>query len=123
MGPTLLVLRQDIQQNIQEMKKIQDRLKSFGFHTTQGKWTFDVSAITRAADAQPVAGADAQPQPSTPPNDLVAVMQILQRTIANHQPEVGSSRTPNQAVLGISLRVMIMMMIMPSWNHHRGNQL
>uniref|UniRef100_K3YCC0 Uncharacterized protein n=1 Tax=Setaria italica TaxID=4555 RepID=K3YCC0_SETIT len=52
------------------MKKIQGRLKSFGFHTTQGKWTFDVSAITRAADAQPVAGADAQPQPSTPPQRL-----------------------------------------------------
>ncbi|KAK8455393.1 hypothetical protein SEVIR_4G178552v4 [Setaria viridis] len=56
------------------MKKIQGRLKSFGFRTTQGEWTFDVSTITGAADAQPVAGADAQPvagadpqpQPSAP---------------------------------------------------------
>ncbi|RCV18523.1 hypothetical protein SETIT_3G307500v2 [Setaria italica] len=49
------------------MKKIQGRLKSFGIRTTQGEWTFDVSAVTGAADAQPVAGADAQPQPSSPP--------------------------------------------------------
>nr|TKW32268.1 hypothetical protein SEVIR_2G157600v2 [Setaria viridis] len=49
------------------MKKIQGRLKSFGIRTTQGEWTFDVSAITGAAHAQPVAGSDAQPQPSVPP--------------------------------------------------------
>lgn len=49
------------------MKKIQGRLKSFGIRTTQGEWTFDVSAVTGAADAQPVAGADAQPQPTAPP--------------------------------------------------------
>lgn len=49
------------------MKKIQGRLKSFGIRTTQGEWTFDISAITEAADAQPVAGADAQPQSSAPP--------------------------------------------------------
>jgi hypothetical protein len=49
------------------MKPIQGRLKSFGVRTTQGEWTFDVSAITGAAAAQPAAGADAQQQPSAPP--------------------------------------------------------
>ncbi|CAN6374823.1 unnamed protein product [Urochloa humidicola] len=49
------------------MKPIQGRLQSFGVRTTQGEWTFDVSAITGAAAAKPVSGADAQLQPSAPP--------------------------------------------------------
>ncbi|CAL4995102.1 unnamed protein product [Urochloa decumbens] len=48
------------------MKPIQGRLKSFGVRTTQGEWTFDVSAITGAAAAKPVSGVDAERQPSAP---------------------------------------------------------
>jgi hypothetical protein len=54
-----------------------------------------------------------------PPNDLLVVMVIWRRTLANN----GRFHTPNQVVAGISLRLTTMKMMMPSWNHCRGNHL
>jgi hypothetical protein len=50
-----------------------------------------------------------------PPNDLLAVMVIWRRTLANYRPELGRFRTPNQVVAGIPLRLTTMKMMMPSW--------
>jgi hypothetical protein len=49
------------------MKQVQGTLTSFGFRTTQGQWTFDVSSVTWVTAPQPAARADAQPHPSAAP--------------------------------------------------------
>jgi hypothetical protein len=54
------------------MRQIQGRVTSFAVQTTQGEFTFDVSAISGAAAAQPSAAVDAQPQPSADPQPRVA---------------------------------------------------
>ena len=97
-------------------QQMHGRLKSFSVETSQGIWSIDVSSVTGAG--RPPADAARQPQPSARPQPQVPCDAIWWKPRTCLQPGVCTNLTLDLALVGISMKVMMMMM--HSWNPRHG---